>query len=166
MFLETERLHIQKLTVEDAPFFYELVNDPDWKRYIGDRNVHNITAAERYITDRIVPSYDRFGFGFYLVIEKSTQNSIGISGFIKREELDFANVGFAFLPLGRGKGYAYEATKALMEYGTRELGFTTVLAIANNDNKQSHHLLEKLGLQFDRHIQLGEESEEISLFST
>ena len=166
MMLETERLTIRKLTVDDAPFFFELVNDDDWIRFIGDRNVHTISDAEDYIKNRIMASYSQSGFGFYLVSEKSTNIPLGISGFVKREQLEHADVGFAFLPIGRGKGYAYESTKALMDYGKKEFQFTTILAIANNDNERSHSLLKKIGLQFKEHIRLYEEEDEISLFST
>ena len=166
MILETHRLCISELTKEDAPFFFELVNDPDWKRFIGDRNVQTIADAETYLTTRIIPFYSKWGFSFYLVIEKSTNLPIGISGFVKRDQLEFVDIGFAFLPMGRGKGYAFEATKALLDYGISKLEFDTVLAIANNDNERSHHLLKKLGLKFERYLKLNEEEEEISLFST
>ena len=166
MILETDRLTIQKLTKEDAPFFYDLVNDESWKRFIGDRNVNTIQDAEDYLTNKIMASYQKFGFGFYLVIEKETGISLGISGFIKRDELEYVDVGFAFLPVGRGKGYAFESTKALMEFGKKVLKFSTVLGIANNDNKRSHHLLEKLGLRFDSYVKLYDEDQEISLFTT
>ena len=166
MILETQRLIIRELTPKDAPFFFELVNDDGWKRFIGDRNIKTLQDAEDYLTGRIIPSYSDWGFGFYLVIEKKTKNSLGITGFVKRDELKFADVGFAFLPIGRGKGFALESTQAIMDYGFGNLGFTTVLGIANNDNERSHLLLKKLGLRFDKYIQLSDEDQEISLFTT
>ena len=38
MVLESERLYLEEFTINDASFFYKLVNDPDWIKYIGDRN--------------------------------------------------------------------------------------------------------------------------------
>ena len=166
MILETDRLIIRKLTKEDASFFYDLVNDESWKRFIGDRNVNTIQDAEDYLTNKIMASYQKFGFGFYVVIEKETNNSLGISGFIKRKELEHVVDGFAFLPVGRGKCYAFESANALMKYGKTTLNFTTVLAIVNKDNKRSHRLLEKLGLRFEKYVQLYDEEQEISLFTT
>ena len=166
MILETDRLIIRKLTKEDASFFYDLVNDESWKRFIGDRTVNTIQDAEDYLTNKIMASYQKFGFGFYVVIEKETNNSLGISGFIKRKELEHVDVGFAFLHVGRGKGYAFESANALMKYGKTTLNFTTVLAIVNKDNKRSHRLLEKLGLRFEKYVQLYDEEQEISLFTT
>lgn len=166
MILTTERLIIRQLTLKDCSFFFELVNDPAWIQNIGDRNVKTLQDAEDYLNDRIIPPYNDLGFGFYAVVDKETKTILGISGFIKRDELEHVDVGFAFLPQGRGKGYAFESTQALMDYGKKTLGFTTILGIANNENKRSHRLLEKIGLRFQRYIQLYNEEKEISLFST
>ena len=165
MILQTQRLLITELTTEDAPFFFDLVNDKDWKRFIGDRKILKIQDAESYLTERIIPSYKNWGFGFYLVSELETEAPLGISGFVDREGLDYVDVGFAFLPIGRNKGYAYEATEALLNYGKKNLNFDTILAIANNNNERSHHLLEKLGFRFDKYVKLQNEDEEISLFT-
>ena len=164
MILASERLYIRELTLKDAPFFYELVNDPDWIRFIGDRNVQTIADAEDYLENRIFKSYATSGFGFYAVVLKSTNEVVGISGFVKRDELEHVDVGFAFLPRGRGQGYAFESTQALMEHGLQTLKFQKVLAIANNDNERSHNLLKKLGFQFENHVQLYDEEAKISLF--
>jgi len=163
--LETKRLQIRQLTLADAPFFFELVNDQDWLQFIGDRNVRTIEDAENYLQYKIMTSYAVFGFGIYLVLEKESQTPLGIAGFVKRDELEHVDVGCAFLPKGRGKGYAFEAAKALMDYGTATFKFKTILAIANKDNVRSHHLLEKLGLSFQKYVQLNDEEEEICLFT-
>jgi RimJ/RimL family protein N-acetyltransferase len=165
MLLETQRLVIRELTLEDAPFFFELVNDPDWIRFIGDRNVQTVDDAKDYLQNRIFKSYEESGFGFYAVVLKSSNEVMGISGFVKRDELEHVDVGFAFLPKGRGKGYAFESTEALMNYGVKTFNFQKVLAIANNDNEPSHHLLKKLGFTFEKYVKLHDEEDEISLFS-
>ncbi|MFY0603126.1 MAG: GNAT family N-acetyltransferase [Flavobacteriaceae bacterium] len=165
MILETRRLLITELSVNDAPFIFQLMNDKDWKRFIGDRKIHTLQDAENYLTERLIPSYKNWGFGFYKVVDKNTDESLGISGFVDRDDLEFVDIGFAFLPKGRNKGYALESTQALLFYGTEKLKFTTVLAIANNDNDNSHKLLKKLGFRFQKYIKLNVEEEEISLFT-
>ena len=166
MFLETERLTLSELTIEDAPFFFELVNDPDWIRFIGDRKVHTLGDAEMYLTDRMIPSYSKWGFGFYKVCIKTSGKPIGISGLINRDGLDHVDIGFAFLPAGRGHGYAFESTKAVLDHAQNTLKLNPILAIANSDNEKSHILLRKLGLTFKRMVVLPEETEAICLFST
>ena len=166
MFIQTERLVISELTLDDAAFFFELVNDPDWKRYIGDRNIKTIKDAEDYLLNTLVPSYKNWGFGFYKVSLKSSGKSIGISGLVDRKELDHIDIGFAFLPDGRGKGYAFESTKTVLEFAQKELKLNPILAIANSNNKKSHRLLERLGLKFEKKILLPDETKEVCLFST
>jgi len=165
MILETRRLLITELTVDDAPFIFKLMNDKEWKRFIGDRNIHTLEDAKNYLTERLIPSYKNWGFGFYKVADKNTDEPLGISGFVERNELEHVDVGFAFLPEGRKKGYALESTQALLFYASDELDLKTILAIANKDNKNSHRLLKKLGFRFQKNIKLYDEKEEISLFT-
>jgi len=165
MRIETQRLVITELTKMDAPFFFDLVNDEDWKRFIGDRNIKTHQDAEDYLTNKVISSYKKFGFGFYLVSDKNSGIPLGISGFVDRDGMEFVDVGFAFLPAGRKKGYGYESTKALLEHGQKNLKFDTVLAIANKNNERSHALLKKLGFRFSKHIKLNKEENELCLFT-
>ena len=63
MTLETLRLRIRELTPADAPFILTLLNDPDFLRNIGDRNVRTLEDARRYIEAGPMASYARHGFG-------------------------------------------------------------------------------------------------------
>ena len=47
--LETERLILRKMTVEDAEFIFELVNEPAFIRNIGDKGVRTLDDAREYI---------------------------------------------------------------------------------------------------------------------
>src|SRR5262245_42217627 len=96
--LETSRLLLRRLTEDDAPFVLELVNDPDWLRYIGDKKVRNLVDACRYLQEGPLLMYQRCGHGLYAVELKSSGLLIGICGLIKREGLDDVDLGFAFLP--------------------------------------------------------------------
>ena len=165
MELETERLIISQLALSDAPFFLELVNDPDWIRFIGDRQVRTIEDAKSYLKNRIIASYSKEGFGFHKVCLKSSNVPIGITGLIHRNELSAPDIGFAFLASGRKQGFAYESTRAVYDMAINQLKIDPILAIANQDNIRSHKLLNKLGLRFQQLIQLSDEDQEICLFS-
>ena len=166
MILETERLIISELSIEDAPFFYDLVNDPAWIKFIGDRDVKTIADAENYLNTNIIPSYDKNGFGFYLVSTKKEDLPIGISGLIDRDGLEYVDVGYAFLPNFRGKGYAFEATNAILTFAKNDLQIDPIVAITNMDNIKSCKLLERLGLKFDKIIQLADDPEKCRLYRT
>lgn len=166
MFLKTARLILTEFKVSDAPFFYELLNDPAFIEFIGDRNIKSVSDAEKYLSERIIPSYAKNGFGFYLVSTNENNVPIGMSGIIDREGLDHIDVGFAFLSKFRGKGYAFEATDAVMKYATDTLKINPIVAITSINNVKSINLLERLGLHYDKLIQLPNETEKIKLFST
>lgn len=165
MILETDRLIIEEFTTNDASFIYELLNDPDWIRFIGDRNIKNLEDAENYLRNKLIPSYKNWGFGFYKVSLKDG-TTIGTAGLVDREGLDTVDIGYAFLPTGRGKGYAFEATKAIFGYAQKELKIDKLVAIVNKDNEKSKNLLRKLGMKFEKFVVLPDETEEICQFTT
>ncbi|WP_026677912.1 GNAT family N-acetyltransferase [Fictibacillus gelatini] len=163
--LETERLTLRLQTTDDAEFILELVNDPSWLRYIGDRGLRTVEDACAYIVNGPVRMYEQFGFCLYLVERKEDQLPIGICGLVKRASLKDVDIGFAFLPKYWGKGYAYEAASAVMAYGKDTLGLNRIVAITTQDNHASARLLEKIGLKFERFIQLPNDPEELRLFA-
>jgi RimJ/RimL family protein N-acetyltransferase len=162
---ETDRLVLRRLTVEDAPFILELLNDPDWLRFIGDKGVRTLEDAQNYILTGPIESYARRGFGLFLVERKADATSIGLCGLLKRDVLEDVDVGYAFLPGYRGKGYAVEAAAAALRFGKETVGLTRVAAITNPGNARSIRVLEKLGLAFEKMVRLSEEAPEISFFA-
>jgi RimJ/RimL family protein N-acetyltransferase len=164
--LETERLNLRPLDAGDAAFIVELLNDPSFLRYIGDKGVRTLEDAVRYISEGPVQSYARHGFGLWLVELKDAQTPTGICGLVKRDALPDADIGYAFLPRFRSQGYAYESAAAVMSHATGALGLRRVLAITNPDNAGSIKVLEKIGLKFDRLLRLSEDAPEVMLFAS
>ncbi|HEV7683636.1 MAG TPA: GNAT family N-acetyltransferase [Pyrinomonadaceae bacterium] len=166
MVLETDRLVLRKLTAEDADFILDLLNQPSFLRYIGDKGVRTFEDAIRYIETGPQASYERFGFGLYLVKSKESGVSLGMCGLLKRDSLPDVDIGFAFLPGYWSQGYAFEAARAVMTYGREVLGLKRIVAITSPDNAASIRLLEKVGLRFECFIKLGDDQEEVRLFGT
>jgi RimJ/RimL family protein N-acetyltransferase len=164
--LETKRLILRKLSTDDADFILELLNEPSFLHYIGDKGVGNLDDARQYILKGPVDSYERNGFGLYLVESKENGIPIGISGLVKRDTLPGADIGFAFLPAFWSKGYAVEAAAAVMKYARDVLGLNRILAITSPDNEASAKLLGKIGLRFARMIRLSEDTPEVKLFTS
>lgn len=163
--IRTERLVLREIDPDiDAGFIFELLNTPKFIKYIGDREVRSEDQATAFIENRYRQMYYDHGYGLYTVTlrEDGTpalgSRQIGVCGFVKRETLPDADLGFAFLPKYEGKGYGFESAHAVLNYGRKTLGLTRVLAITTLDNDASVRLLEKLGFQFDKIIESGEES--------
>ncbi len=68
--IETERLILRKLTLDDDVFILDLLNQPSFIQFIGDRGVRTLEDARAYISTRLIDSYERFGFGLYLTLAK------------------------------------------------------------------------------------------------
>ena len=163
--LETQRLSLRELTADDAQFILNLLNEPSFLRYIGDKQARNLEDARQYILNGPAASYEGNGFGLYLVELRESHTPIGMCGFLKREELPDPDIGFAFMPEFWSKGFAFEAAAALLQDGRERLKLERILAITSLDNEPSIKLLQRLGFSFDRVITLAAGSEPVKLFT-
>ena len=163
--LTTERLSLEPLREEDAGFNLTLLNDPDFIANVADRGVRSLEDSRRYLRDGPIASYREHGFGMLAVRLRTTGEAVGMCGLVRREALDDVDIGFAFLPAARGRGYALEAARRVREYALNELGLERLVAIVAQHNRPSRALLEKLGLGLERMIVLPGEQEEICLYA-
>lgn len=160
----TERVTLRRMTEDDAPFILELLNDDAFVRYIGDRGVRTLDDARVYLRDRTIAPYEQFGYGMYLV-ERSDGAALGVCGLVKRDTLEHADIGFAFLPGARGGGYARESAQAVLEHARADCGIDRLLAIVSPDNAASVRLLERLGFTFERMTRVTPEAPEVRLYA-
>ena len=163
---QTSRLNLREIDVKDAAFILELLNDPAFLHYIGDKKVRDLESAQAYILAGPVASYQTFGYGLYLVELLESKIPIGICGLIKRDFLQYSDLGFALLPEYCGKGYAFEAAQATAELARDRFRMTKIVAFTAIDNLRSIRLLEKLGMSFDRCINLPDDDEQVNLYSS
>lgn len=167
---ETDRLLLKPTTVEDASFFLELYNTPDWIKYIGDRNIKNIEAVEKFILEKIRPQFERLGYSNYTVIRKIDETKIGSCGLYDRDGLDGVDLGFAFLPKYYKQGYGYESANKVAALAFQKFSLNLLQAITVHYNTASINLLKKLNFQFVKNIYLPNDSndshepEEVMLF--
>lgn len=164
--LETDRLRLRRLSTGDAEFVLRLLNEPSFIQNIGDRGVRDADDARAYILNGPVASYERHGFGLWLVEEKDSGEPVGICGLLKRDALEDVDLGYALVPEHWSKGYASESASAVMAYARERLGLGRILAIVDAGNESSIRLLEKLGFKYDRVIRMSGDSHEVKLFAS
>lgn len=162
--IETDRLRLRELTLDDTAFIIELLNTPGWLQYIGDRNVKSEEQAVAYLQNGPMKGYREQGYGMWLVEAKDDGTPLGMCGVMKRDHLDTPDIGFAFLPRYNGQGYAAEAASASLSYAKEALGIKKVAAIVLPGNAPSIKLLEKLGLTFVRTFTFPDSEEELLLY--
>ncbi len=163
--LETDRLRLRRLTADDAGFMLDLLNQPSFHRFIGDRGVKTLDQARMYIEERAIASYEKNGFGPFAVELKKNGLVIGIVSLLDRDELEDVDIGFAFLPDHWRQGYAYESTCAMMEFAFSQLGLRRIIAVTQTDNTASIRTLEKLGLAHEGVVRLAEDGPDLQLYA-
>ncbi len=148
--IETSRLLITPLTITDSVFILELVNTAGWLTFIGDRNVHTTTEAAAYIQKIL----DNKNIVYWVVKQKDVGEKMGVISYIKRDYLAHPDIGFAFLPRFGKKGFAFEAANAVLQQLMVAAGLKHILATTIPENKSSISLLKKLGLCFEKELEI------------
>ena len=165
---ETNRLIISKFTQSenDAAFFLELVNTPNWIKFIGDRNIKTIKQAQEAIKKSHLKSYKNNGFGFYILQLKEENNKpIGTCGLIKRDTLKDVEIGFAMLPDYEGKGFGLESSEVVLKIAKERFNCSKIIAITLPENTNSIKLLEKLNLSYEKRVKPFDDDTELLLFA-
>jgi RimJ/RimL family protein N-acetyltransferase len=160
----TERLSLRRMTLGDAGFILELLNEPPFLRFIGDKGVRTLEDACRYIETGPVASYQQYGFGLFLVELQADALPVGMCGLLKRASMPDVEVGFAFLARFCAQGYATESGLAVMKLGKELYGLKRVAAITDPDNHGSANVLRKIGLESRGMIRLPEYDTERRLY--
>lgn len=162
--LETERLKLKPVNLEDAEFIYDLYNQPKFLQFIGDRKIRSVQDAARYIIEKFRPQIESLGYGNYVVIRKEDGTKLGSVGVFTRDGLNVQDIGFAVLPQFEGFGYATEAAMKVLEVIHAKFGVSKVSGITALDNYASEKVLGKLGLEYIKLVRLPGEEEDLKYF--
>jgi [ribosomal protein S5]-alanine N-acetyltransferase len=166
--LQTPRLSIEPFALGDAAFIVELLNDPGWLRYIGQRNVHTADDARAYLRNGPLAAQARHGFALWAVRRRDAAGDaapVGMCGLVRRDGLDDVDLGYAFLPAARGQGLAREAAAAVLRHGFEQLGLTRIVAITSVDNLASGRVLEAIGMGFERRLRVAGHDDDSLLYA-
>lgn len=155
--LQTPRLTLRPLTIADAPFIVEQLNQPSFIEYIADRGVRTVADAEKYIREGPWAMYAAHGMGLLLVEARATGEAVGLCGLLHRPAFEHRDLGYSLLPRAWGQGYAVEAGRAVLDWARDVLQLSTVIAITSQVNPKSIRVLERLGFAFEGLVPLGAE---------
>lgn len=164
LILQTERLRLRRLTLDDAELMLAIWNDPAFMRHVADRGIRTIEEARQAMSDGVLKLYEDYGYGPYRVALSSDDTAIGICGIFRRDGLDDPDIGYALLPDFYSMGYALEAAVAVVDHARDDLGIDYMVAIISPDNGPSIHLVKKLGLEFERMLRLPGDDNDVALY--
>lgn len=149
--IETERFLIRPLIAEDVTGIFELDSNPKVHTYLGNNPIKTLAEAEKVIK-LIQKQYDDLGIGRWAIIEKSTGNFVGWTGFKYIVEpinghVNYYDLGYRLIERYWGKGIATETAKACLTYAFEVLKLEEVYGICDVDNAGSRNILQKCGLK-------------------
>ena len=154
IYLETERMTLRRLTMNDTDNLFELDSNPKVMRFLTG----GIPHSREFITEEALPHYlsyyDRFdGFGFWAAIEKSSGDFMGWFHFRpSRENSEETELGYRLKRSTWARGFVTEGSIGLIEKGFRQLGVNKVVATTMALNVRSRRVMEKIGLQFEEEL--------------
>ena len=163
--IETERLRLRPVTVDDTELMLAVWNDPAFIRNVADRGIRTVEQAQEAIKSGAQKLFEDYGYGPYCISLKTDGTMVGICGLFKRENLDDPDIGFGVLPDYCGNGYAGEAAAAVVNFAHDEFGIAVLTAIVSPTNTPSIGLIKKLGLTFDQMITMPGDEDAICLYS-
>lgn len=145
--LETERLLLREIAMEDAASLFACFSNENVTRYYGQETLTHIEQAEAFI-DFFANSYkDKRGlrWGIERKGYKGLMGTIGFNAWSAKHKR--AEIGYEIHPEHWRKGYTLEALAKVISYGFDELGLTRIGAVVFTENEASHQLLAKAGFQ-------------------
>jgi len=146
--IKTARIGLRKMTLDDAAHLLMIHTDPGYHDYIPDRGITDLAKSRDFIAEKIIPAYEKFGYGYYLASKLSDNAVIGMAGLMKRDAIGDVDIGYGLRPQYQRQGFAIEMATALKQYGHDVLAIDRIVAIANPENSASVALLAKLGLTY------------------
>lgn len=141
--LSTERLVIRPFQESDYKDLYEYLSLEETYRYEPGKPI-SLEEAEKLASERAK------GTGFWAVmLEEDSKKLIGHVSFIQTEPKVFLTweIGFIFNPVFQKKGYATEASRAIIKYAFKELNAHRVVGFCATENIASWRVLEKCGMK-------------------
>ena len=150
--LESDRLLLRQVTVDDVKEVFELRSNPETMKYIPRPLVTNYDEALAHIkmiNDKIETNE---GINWAVTL-KGSDKLLGIVGHYRIQWHNFrSEIGYMFLPECHGKGIATEVIKLLIDYGFDEMNMHSLEAVIDPENFASARVLEKNGFVKEAHI--------------
>ncbi len=144
--LETDRLYLRPLTLEDVPEVYQMDRNPNVMQFIGKARAPKTHAAVVDWVKRRVSKGN--GLGTWAAFLKKDRTFAGCFLLIQLDDSQHIEIGYRLKEQSWGKGLATEGAQQILAYAFNDLALQEVVGIAYPEHIKSRNVLEKLGLQY------------------
>ncbi len=142
--LDTERLCLRELTLDDAPAVHVHFSDPEVTEFMDIDPCTDLKSAREIIAYHIQDTGVRWG-----IFDRQTEALIGTCGFHCWDEASAqAEIGYDLSCAYWGRGLMREAVEAALAFGFDSMALSVVCAISERANPRSIRVLERLGFEF------------------
>ena len=151
--LQTKRLILRHLTLEDLDELFALYQDPEIRRYFPE-GVLNYKDTKEELEWHMNGHPRHPELGLWATIHKETGQFIGRCGLLPWEIDGKLEIEIAYL-LDKHfwhQGLATEAAKGIMEYGFQELHLSRLICLIDPENIPSQRVAERIGMTLERKV--------------
>ena len=145
--LETDRLVLRPLTVDDIHLLVNLDSDPEVMRFITDGVPRDRSHHEDAVPKLLKYMTENPGLGLWIAYLKDTNEFIGWYILKHLPDNGEVEVGFRLKKQFWNNGYSTEAGKAILKHGFETVGLKQIAAIVRPDNFASQAVIKKIGLK-------------------
>ena len=146
--LSSARLTLTDLVVADFASTYVMDMNDQVMRYIGGAETRSFDDYQAFIKQRL-SLWIGERFHMWAMRLHGSEDFLGWVMIKPIRDTPHVEVGYRMLPSSWGKGYATEATRAVLAYGFNVAGFDEITGVTHPDNAESQHVLTKAGLTRD-----------------
>ena len=134
--LESERLILKEISMNDLDFLFEIRNNEENNKYIG-RKKSSLEEVKKFIDDRISDFKEQKGI-VWMICDKNSKQTIGSICFWNFNfEDNSAEIGYELTPKFQGKGFMQEAVAKVIDFGFNELNLQKIEAFTDKNNTAS-----------------------------
>ncbi|RKQ38207.1 GNAT family N-acetyltransferase [Enterobacter sp. R1(2018)] len=153
--LETERLTLRQITLDDFDDLAACWADPEMVKFLGGGEPQSAEMSWGRLL-RYIGHWQALGYGYWAVVEKASGRYVGSVGFQNAHRditpaLEYPEAGWSLIPAVHGRGYATEALAAILKWADNAFK-GPVCCIIDVDNQRSLRLAERFGFQFQHYV--------------
>jgi len=149
--LETERLFLRKLSLDDAEEIFTLRSNDEVNKYIDRPKANDIDEAIAFI-NKVNIGVANDNWLYWVICFKDNPMLIGTICLWNLNEVENkAEVGYELIPKYQGKGIAQEVLSKIIEFGFDVVQLNKIEAYTHKENLSSTKLLEKFNFVRDTH---------------